>query len=200
MNISNHKFGTRIGLLTLFLLAGLGFHNAQAEIVEIPLPALVGPYSIDGVLWAETTIPFNMDPANIVSVSLRMSGTLTNGIWICDGPELVWHMHFAASMIDDTTGGWWATQGSGSLATGLFSFTYDFIPSFTGPPTWNFLGAGTGGLLLDGGSVIGIADCPALEWVEHPSAEVTEAVLVFDMTSTVPAEGTSWGAMKALYR
>jgi len=179
--------------------AGIGITEVQAELVEIPLPELAGTYPLAGYAELATTFPFLMDPANIISVSLRVTGTLTAGTLTCDGFTEPWPMDIGGFMPDDTSGGWWWASPGGLMTSGPFTFTAEFQGSFSGPATWNFLGDETGDLIFSAipAPIVGL--CAELESVE-PTAVVDEVVLILDMVSTVPIRPLVWGTTKAWYR
>ena len=66
-------------------------------------------------------------------------------------------------------------------------------------PDWSFLAGGSGVVLVEGLSCEYFPSYPEVCGCDA-SAAVTSAVLVIELDVTVPADETSWGALKARYR
>jgi hypothetical protein len=100
---------SRITLVS-FLIACLCASTALAEIIEIPLPGLLGTYPVDAQN-AERTISFQLSqpPTIIHGASFRVSGTTETGTLMCDDVSSVWPTALEASMGASLLDFWWAT-------------------------------------------------------------------------------------------
>ncbi len=165
--------------------------SAIAEIAEIPLPGLLGPYP------AVRTASFQLrsEPLVVRGASIRLVGDATVGSIVC-----VWGGPYASTLefdarFLDTPGGYWIAGGGTSEQPGSFEITSEFYP-VVGDPTWEFLMDGTGEVTLFGSTGALLGEC----WlVTSPEATLSEAVLYVDADFPVPTESTSWGRIKALY-
>ena len=186
-------------VLTISLLT-FGFQSAaRAEIVEIPLVEVVSADPIVGSWELETTFPFNLHPDYVTSVSLRVAGTVEVGTFNCDGVVDPWPLEFGVFLRDTSTGGWWSAWGPGPPTSGTFNFIRELEPSFSMPPTWDFLANEIIAITFMAMTPTSVGLCDELIIVD-PVATITEAVLVFDMLQVVAVENTHWGTLKALYR
>ena len=192
------KNRVRFGLVTLLIVFGIGV--AQAELVEIPLPELLGEHPIEGYPTIPASFDFFMDPNNINGATIRISGTHIPGLLYCEGEPghyVDWGMSFYFSVIDLEFNEFWIGGNDGLLESGDFSIIIN-LESLQGySPTWQSLGDETGIIEVDIG--------PTPNWcfggeIELPSATITEAVIIFDMESTVSSHRTQWDSLKARYR
>jgi len=177
------------------VLALVAFADANAGILEIPLPDLLGPYPIS-MSSGERTASFSFPaPSAIHSVSLRVSGTAIVGELFCDGASSPYPIEIFGYMVPDESG-WWSAEEPMPLVDGAFTWTAQFHSSPAIGPTWGFLMDGAGEIILYGGPPPIVGLCSILS---NPSANVTEAVLIIDAGFTVPVEITTWGQIKAVY-
>jgi hypothetical protein len=195
---SFRKSPAKFALFSLLIVFGTGL--AQAELVEIPLPELLGEYPLEGYPTIPASFDFIMDPNNINGAAIRISGTHIPGLLYCEGepnPYIEWGMAFYFSIIDFGFNEFWIGAHEGLLESGDFSIIIN-LESLNGySPTWQTLGDETGIIEVDVG--------PTPSWcfggeIEFPSAIISEAVIIFDMESTVSVEPARWGSVKARYR
>lgn len=174
--------------------------NAGATTIEISLPGLLGEYPLDGSnATRTTTFVLPEIPAAIDGVSLRVAGTTEVGELLCEGGVTsAWSMDCTAWMEDPANPRLWSAWSPMPQVSGAFGWTAAFT---TSPPNtttdWAFL--------LDGEHEISLWMAPAplvglCSVISSPTAIVTEAVLIIDVPSPVPAESTTWGRVKALFR
>ncbi len=185
-------------LAILLTVMGVGVTTAAAEVVEIPLPGVLGIYSF-GPSNCCRTVSFQLPkvPLAIHGASFRVSGTTEVGSYECywDGLH-PWSTLLWASMIDKPGIDGWIANGPMPQQPGVFSWTATFH-SNPSTATWGFL--------MDGQAQITVVGVPS-EYSEicypvsaSPTLTVTEAVLTIDAEFPVPVEPTSWGRIKALY-
>ena len=183
--------------MVLMILTLVPASLANAEIIQIALPDLLGTYPITMSL-AERTAAFSFTPpAAINGASFRVSGVATVGSLMCEGTPGPYPIEILAYMFPDEAG-WWYAEEPMSDVPGAFTWTAQFesTPPHPVGPSWDFLMDGEGELILFGAGppIIGICSI-----VSSPSAIITEAVLILDVVSTVPTEVTTWGQIKAIY-
>ncbi len=186
-----------INMIFVFLLVGCWVGMLQAELVEIPLPDLHGEYPLDEIgSYAFADFSFNMDPSNVDGASIRFSGVQTNGLVDCGypPPPTPWSVAFYAHIQDEYFDELWYGSAEFFMESGSYSLTFELNSSIHSSPTWHTLGDGTGTVEFMGFPLA--TWCDALEF---PSATVEDVVIIFDMSSTVPAESVRWGQIKALF-
>jgi hypothetical protein len=186
---------------TLVVLVGamvVAANWVNGEIVEIPLPELLGVYPLDEHNATRTTTFELPDvPVLIYGASFRVSGTATVGSVSCEwGGPYAWTMDIYASMQDTSFAHVWLASAAMPQDPGPFAWTAEFWRT---PPTttWGFLMDGEADLSLTGGPLPLVDLCWPVS--EFPRATVVEAVLIVDAEFPVPVEATSWGRIKALY-
>jgi hypothetical protein len=171
---------------------------AAAEVVEIPLPALLGdyPFSAGSV---SRTVAFQLPriPTVIHGVSFRIVGTSNIGVADCHGVGTadLWPMEFVAEMKyspDD----YWQAREEPSYSFGIFTRTAEFEPALE-TTTWEFLLDGEGEVTLVGAPLAALEQCDPLVF---PTGNIIEAVLIVDAEFTLAVEPSTWGRIKALYR
>ncbi len=165
----------------------------RAEVIEIPLPGLLGEYP------AVRTVTFQLPglPDAIHGAAFCIAGAAQVGVADCGipGEANLWPLVFTARMQDTPNQDWEATHEPKYL-TGLFTWTADFGAT-TDSTTWDFL--------MDGEAEIGLTGVPLEDLnsctpVLVPYGEVTEAVLILDVEFLLAVESTTWGRVKQLYR
>lgn len=168
-----------------------------AELVEIPLTTLPGAYPGDQAERTEEFV-FAMDPAAVQGAYVRIVGVETVGSIECEGVPEPYPLEIGAYMRDGTTGSWWSATKDFDEAGGAFDVTLAFGGSPFNPPTWDFLGSGGGTLYLYGAPIAVVGICGPVLF--HPSAQIATVTLIFDVSSTVNTEPTTWSTLKAVYR
>jgi len=172
--------------------------TAAAEVLEIPLPALLGSYPI-GPGNTSRTVAFQLPriPTVIHGVSFRVVGTSNIGVADCHqaGTADLWPMEFVAEMKYSPDDYWQALEEP-SYSPGVFTRTAEFEPAME-TTTWEFMLDGEADVTLFGAplAVLGLCD-PIL----FPTGNITEAVLIVDAEFTLAVEASTWGRIKALYR
>jgi hypothetical protein len=199
-----------IRAIALSCMIALAAIDAEAaEIVEIPLPGLIGTYSSESPTPPSTcytlrSAAFQLDrmPEAVHSVWIRISGTVVAGQTYCDfsgwpppGIQLE-GMAFSAGMRDSLNSSRWNANCATPNESSAFECQMRFYP-YTGA-TWEYLEAGRGDVDLYGvGYSNPFVECYA---VTCAVAIVTEAVLIIEADFEVSTESESWGAIKSLYR
>jgi hypothetical protein len=197
MKYSGYRHSFFIFLLTLILsIPGAGY--AQTVFLEIPFPQFTGAYDVNNFGESSASVPFPYDPAEITSVSVRISGSTTLGVLHCaDQPDSPWPIEIIASMSNYPLDELWMAHPSGFLEEGSFDLVLPFETFPNRPQTWNLLDDGNGVLrfFIAPAAMIGICS-----GVVEPTAVIEEFVLVFEMNSVVPVDRTTWDRIKAQYR
>ncbi len=190
------KLWTTGVFLAVLLLPLLAVNTAQAEIIEIPIPEFTGPFAEDTFGDHSSFFPFIYDPADIVSVSIRLTGSAEAGIATCSGDSGPWPIEVISHIGNYSGDEFWMASPGQFLEDGSFDLIMVFGNFPSRPDTWN---------LLDDGANIGFYVAPAAmvgicAGVIEPTIEIEEFVLVFDMAAVVPVEQTTWDSIKAQYR
>lgn len=179
----------------------IGTLTSQAEVVEVPLPGLLGVYTTGGTYRA-AYFQLERAPTAVHSVEIRFSGESTVRYWYCDleGPFPI-PVKFYAEINDPITPGWWFGGGTTPKESGEFQieslFHADQRPNHA-TPTWDFLVEyGSCVVRLRGTGNPGSDLCQP--YTTYSDADVTTAVLLIDGEFPVPVDSKSWGAIKALY-
>jgi len=185
--------------LAPIIISGASSNLCQAEIIEVPFPGFVGNYDGSNLGEFYADIPFIYNPAEIISVSLRLSGSTTAGIAHCtDQPaDVSWPIDILASIGNYAQGEFWMASPGVFLEDGSFSFNIPFRTFSSFPETWNLLDDGNGEISFFVGPAMLIGICSG---IVEPSAVIDEFVLVFDMVSVVDSEITTWDRLKAQYK
>jgi len=186
-----------VPLALLLVLAAAA--PVAAGSLEIPLGTLPGSYPGTQAERTEVFV-FGGDPAEIQAARVHIRGSETPGAVLCGGgPDPVpYPMQIAAFMLDETTGRWWTATKEIDETGGEF----DALLALSGwggkPPTWDFLADGKGTLFLLAGPVDLVGICGPV--TAKPSAEIAGVSLLFDLSAPAVLEGSTWGAVKAVYR
>lgn len=183
-------------LVAVFSVSSLAL--ATAQIVEVPLPEFLGDYPVGEIGYHSTTFVFNMDPANIRSVSVRVSGTVATGLFHCGpGEDQVWPLQLGFICSDYDLLEYWQALPAEHFDDGMFSCTLKFESTGAMSPTWNMFGDGTAEISMIAGPTWLLEHCTG---TETPTATITEVVVILDMESLIPVQESRWGAVKALYK
>jgi hypothetical protein len=187
-------------IVAVFLLfAASGVHGT--EILEYPLPGLTGFYqdTPGGITSRAATVVYHGPSAHVIDIWIDLDGSADVGLLYCFGvPDTVaWSMVAEAAVRKNNETGLW--YGSGWVeADGLFSIVQDIDPkNWQGPP---FADLADGDRLIIEQGFAGsafIAICTALEFGE---GEITLARMRVEVEAAIPAEPSTWGRIKALYR
>jgi hypothetical protein len=170
---------------------------AAADVVEIPLPALLGEYPPGpGIVSRSVAFVLPRIPTVIHGVSFRVTGTSIPGVADCHGVGTadLWPMEFVAEMKYSPDDYWQALEEP-SYSFGIFTRTAEFEPALE-TTTWEFLLDGEGEATLFGAPAV-LAGCDPLVF---PTSNIIEAVLIVDAEFTLAVESSTWGRIKALYR
>lgn len=191
----------------IVLLGMMGFaaiNATAAEIVEIPLPGLVGTYgSESSPCHGIRSASFQLDrvPETVYAVWIRISGTVAAGQTWCDfsgwpppgiQPE---GMDFSAGMFDSLNSFGWNAICATPDESSAFEYQVRFYPR--PGATWEYLESGLGDVDLFAAYGNPFVECYP---VTCPVATVTEAVLVIEGDFSISTDDKSWGAIKSLYR
>jgi hypothetical protein len=172
---------------------------AQATVIEVPLPGLLGDYPLSLSNGTRTvTVVLPQAPSAIHGASFRVSGTTMVGQADCEesGGLLPFPMSVEAYMYADTPANvWYASDHSVGTVSGAFSWTAQFRPTPPTTTTWSFFMDGVADISLDGSDPF--TWCNVLV---HPTSHITEAVLILDADFPVAVQPSTWGRIKSLYR
>lgn len=163
---------------------------AAAEIIEIPLPDLLGFYPFgDGEPTRTATVTLHQPPLAVTGMWIRVGGTMTTGIAACPDTEEPWPLEFIAWLADPA----FTPDPSASvhgLPTGPFTCQLPLEPL---PPA-GLEGAPTLEIRLFGAPAGLVGICFG---VLEPVAELQEAVLVIEGDFPVAAAGRTWSRVRA---
>jgi len=184
-------------LLTILPLPMLGDGIAHAEIIEIPFPEFTGTYDETNFGNYTTSLPFIYDPAEIISVSVRLSGSTMAGIANCLGEPGPWPIELLASIGHYYMDEFWTASPGLFLEDGSFDLVMVFDNYPTRPDTWNLLDDGNGEISFFVAPAMLLGICSG---VVEPTVQIDEFVVVIDLALVVPVEKTTWDGIKAQYR
>ncbi|MGD1047302.1 MAG: hypothetical protein ABR899_00955 [Candidatus Krumholzibacteriaceae bacterium] len=191
------------------MIAFAAIDAAAAEIVEIPLPGLIGTYGSESPLpmsgcYTTRSASFQLDrmPKTVYAVWIRISGTAVAGQTYCDfsgwpppGIQLE-GMAFSANMLDSLNSSGWNADCATAGESSTFEYKVQFYPH--SGATWEYLESGRGDVNLYGAGYSNpFVECYP---VTCAVATVTEAVLVIEADFAISTHDESWGAIKSLYR
>lgn len=169
--------------------------DAGAQILEIPLPKLVGIYPAPRTGERTTTVVLPEIPKSFVSVSIRVRGTTEIGVLTC--PEVVdWPTRCVATFGPFSGSRMVAVHYN--LTRGAFEWTATFESVPHGGTTWDFLMDGQELLHFEAGPSAYILPCAPAS--SRPAVTVAEAVLVVAGEFEIPEPNSTWGRVKAGYR
>jgi hypothetical protein len=188
------------------LLVVIPSNPADAQIwIEVPVDGLNGYYGgntyygdsthTDGTFT--TDINFN----DIKRCRLRLTGNLVwPSYYSCSGPPATAALsvngyNFVANM--STISGAWTTNPVYVNQRVGFVTYLDWIP--VDGATWEFLAGGTGSLVLSGIPRALPEGCSYDHGSSDTTAEVTDAILMFEMFEPNPVESSTWGRIKSLF-
>ena len=187
-------------MIGVMVVVGLMVTAANAVVIEIPLPGLLGAYPLDESHGTRTvTVVLPQIPTAIHGASFRVSGTTVVGSITCEWGPGLWPTDIEAIMDAGNVHYWFASDHTHMpQVSGPFAWTADFRPTPPLGTTWEFLMDGEAQVQLYGAPAILVGLCflnPS-----PPSAVVEEAVLIIDAEFPVSIDASTWGAIKALYR
>jgi len=201
---------TMIRAIVISCLIGFAAIDAVAgEIVEIPLPGLIGTYGSESPLplsacYTIRSATFQLDrmPDTVYSVWIRISGTAVAGQTYCDfsgwpppGIQLE-GMVFLAGMLDSLHFSGWNANCAIPNDSSAFEYQVQFYPH--AGATWEYLESGRGDVDLYGAGYSNpFVECYP---VTCAVATVTEVLLVIEADFVDSTDNESWGAIKSLYR
>ena len=168
---------------------------AGGAAVELPLPDLVGEYAPSA---NERVVMIQLPalPEAIHGAWLRLSGVAEVAQIACDeGGVGPWPSHIRALMPDDQ-GRMWSVERLMESA-GVYAWTAAFSTRPAEPADWIFLLDGQAELTLHAG--LGAIPLGCVVQYE-PTVWIQEAVFILDADFPVPAEASTWGRIKALFR
>ena len=169
---------------------------ARAEIVEIEIPELTGPYPLE-TPGTFVTIQLPRRPDLIRNAWLHVEGSTVPGLANCGGGGQVdvWPMEFSAEL-DDGVSDWWYSISEPSFVPGQFMSTGLFEP-FNGTANWDFLLDGESEMLFFGLPASAQSVCTP---IIVPRGTLSVVTLVIDGEFSLPVRASTWGRIKALYR
>jgi hypothetical protein len=190
-------------MMSCMLMELAAVNAASSEIVEIPLPALNRTYRCDSTgcdNWDTASVQLERVPETVYGVWIRVSGTVTAGQFWCDfgwpPPYMIpVGMQFGADMYDSLNGHWWGAGFVTLDESGTFQYQAQFGQCCGA--TWEFLRSRKADVRLGAWPNCAFLECEPRVW---PEATVNEAVLVIEADWSVATRGSSWGAIKSLYR
>jgi hypothetical protein len=132
----------------LVLLVFGAARSSAAESITVPLPQLIGPYTV-----GSREFSFDLGTAfeAIDAVEVQLKGRGFPGLGVGDGverpvePPFAWPAHFSVVIDPDPGFGLWVAS-TGTL-NGPFEFRQPFEPFLT-RPSWDFLLSGHGSIIV----------------------------------------------------
>jgi len=121
-------------MIGVMVVVGLMVTAANAVVIEIPLPGLLGAYPLlDESHRRTVTVVLPQIPIAIHGASFRVSGTTVVGAITCEwGGPYPWPIDFHASMDAGNAHYWFADDPYWPQVSGPFAWTADFEPT---PPS-----------------------------------------------------------------
>jgi hypothetical protein len=193
-------------LLLLAALAVLCVGVARAEVIEVPVSGLQGPYTscLITTCVSGRTAAFNLGfPLDTVrSVMIRCSGTAQPGVAclygdFCEPGCDPWSAGLIAVIDPESTFGWTGLPDLPAVFT-----VADTLNPFAGHGRWESVLDGTGTLGLSFNDIVLIPEC-GIDPVSSSSPVVTvdSVTLIFDVVRTnTPVLERTWGQIKTRYR
>lgn len=184
-----------LALIAVLLLIGTTSH---AEIVEIHVPGVTGPYPVSpGVYTRTITIELPKIPTAIHSASFWIYGSGVPGVADCgnQGAADIWPNEYIAEMPDGAGSAWYAYHQPYNLP-GQFIRAAEF-EGMVGGETWDFFMDGVADLTLSGAPASALTGCDP---VILPTGNIFDAYFFLDAEFPLGVEATTWGRVKALYR
>ncbi|MBU2501155.1 hypothetical protein KJ682_07510 [bacterium] len=176
----------------------LGAAPVAADVLEIPLDAILGAYPDGQVVERIASFDLGFSPEAVSGAWIQFTGVIEEAFVECDGGADAWPMEFYAMMPDGASGNRWLAFEPSRPTAGIIAFALPFATDPDHEATWDFLADGTGVLHFYAGPVGLTGTC--LPTGGPPVAVVDEAVLVLDLKTAVPVEARSFGAVKALFQ
>jgi hypothetical protein len=182
-------------VVCLFLGACLA-PACSADVVEVPLPGLLGHYVFDDARVAAFDLGGPLDA--VYSAHIRWAGIMVPGVGEGDGVEMPagepfpWPAQLAAYMDSGPPVGLWCAYG-GPYA-GAFEETVRFEELLD--IGWDFLLDGEADVVMQIAPLIIIGGVMLVP----PEATVTEAVLILDVEFADAVETSTWSSVKGLFR
>jgi len=170
----------------ILALASIG----AAEVVQVPLPELLGVYPQSQTI----TIQLPNEPLTVRGATIWLAGEASVGSFYCglEGPFPL-PMQVRARFPDWPQGPGYVDEKL-PVQPGSFQIRREFRPYRS--PTWDFFMDGEAEFTFSGGIGALFGGC----WVVvQPQVTLTEAVLYIDADFRVPVRTSTWGEIKALY-
>ena len=180
-------------VMALTLTALVGPLEAEADVLEVPVPGLIGLYA-EGVPPVSTQFSLPISPATILSASVRLRGNLPWPSYTTCGSG---YNGVVFSLVVPATTGTWEAQ---FYVEQRFNFEVIAPLASIGGATWDFLAEAEGTVFCSGVDGPLPPECGYIHGGCCPMGEVTYASILFEYDPTVPVEVTAWGRIKALYR
>lgn len=191
----------RIPALAVLWILALVTTAAAGDIVEIPLPGLVGSYPPNPA-EVIVTVQHDFEGRTILGGKIHLVGTVTVGRVDClDGTSSTYPMDVGVWLGDDYQTAYRAFGFVGDDAGLSPGETVDFdelrtLVAGSQSTGWGFLEDGEAPLdfLFAPPAIVGICGVGI-----YPSGTITEATLLVELEPSVPNADSSWSAVKARY-
>jgi hypothetical protein len=173
----------------------------SAEVVEVPLPGLVGNYSHNDC-HREAVFVLDPIPEDIVQVEIQLSGTHNVGEYYCqpngtiEGPYPISGEIYARIRDTINDSSWYANEYLEGVS-GAFEVIYLFQGYYGQTVTWEFL-------LQSGQGTVEFSACqgaltPFCWYDTYPDVTVEQATLLIETDPSVGVESKTWGMIKSLF-
>ena len=178
----------------VFAVAAL--NPALASWIEVPVEGLNGYYGPD-TTHVEGTYTVSLDPADVLSVRMRITGNLVwPSYYSCSGSSSGFNGNYIFANMSTTSGDWYT---SAIYVTQRVSFVIEPAWQPAGDPTWEFLSSGGGTFVLSSFARPLPYGCSYSHGSSDGTVEVIDAKLIFVLRDSTPVEQSTWGRVKSLF-
>lgn len=181
----------------LLVLAVVCVSSAEsAEIVEVPLPSLVGTYDFPAHVSRSADFVLDRIPTQVYRVSVRLSGVTVTGSAICVGIDAFpYCSRIMTSMKDPINLATWSKYQLMPDHFCEISMDLELEKTEESPATWDFLQQGFGSVSVGITAYVLLPGCIV---IDYPVETISEATLLIEADWILAAEGDTWGAIKSL--
>jgi hypothetical protein len=183
-------------LAIVIVMAAAALYPARAAWIEVPVEGLNGYYGPD-TTHATGTFAVSVDPADVLSVRMRITGHLVwPSYYSCSFGSSGFNGNYIYANMSTESGDWFT---SAIYVTQRISFVIEPAWHASGEATWEFLSAGSATFVLSSFARPLPNGCSYSHGSSDGTVEVIDAKLIIVLREETPVAESTWGRIKSLF-